>query len=154
MDIRWSDRQHTLLAHVGHRISTGATRNLVLRQCNPRVTEASVREDLDHIYNLVVVSVKFGEGNCYISTNSVHNALFARSCMMSRMAYRTSRIEWMPDECAQPLERIAPVVRPRKPKPAQKAKARFGVKSRFQLLNLDDGDSKGSTDNDSDEDDA
>ncbi|CAK7224544.1 hypothetical protein SEUCBS140593_005605 [Sporothrix eucalyptigena] len=85
IEARWSERQFTLLGHVSHKINNGATRNLVIRQCNPRITEASVREDLDHIYNLIVISVTFANGDCHISTNSVHNAMFARSCLMSRM---------------------------------------------------------------------
>lgn len=85
MDIRWSERQFVLPDHLSRKINYGATRNLVLRSCHPRVTEASIREDLNHIFNLVLVSVRMSDGNCYISTNSVHNALFARSCMMSRM---------------------------------------------------------------------
>ncbi|CAK7223329.1 hypothetical protein SBRCBS47491_005171 [Sporothrix bragantina] len=149
VDVRWSDRQFTLLGHVSHKISNGATRNLVIRQCNPRVTEALVREDLDHIYNLIIISVTFADGDCYISTNSVHNAMFARSCMMSRI---TCRIEWAPDECEQALERIAPKVRQKKA-PAQTKKAGFGAASRFQLLNLDDGDNDKSIENETDDDD-
>lgn len=150
IEVVWSQRQHTMLPHIGQRINTGgASRNLVIRQCHPKlVTETSIRADLTHIHNLVVVSVTFGPGdeghgkNCYVSLNSVHNALFARSCMMSRAGYRTSRIDFMPDECAQPLERAAaPPGGPKKKKkqPTAKPKATFGVKSRFQLLNLDDG---------------
>ena len=85
VDVRWSDRQFTLLSHVSHKINNGATRNLVIRQCNPRLTEAMIREDLNHICNLVILTVTFADGDCFISTNSVHNAMFARSCMMSRM---------------------------------------------------------------------
>ncbi|KAL1908884.1 hypothetical protein Sste5344_005241 [Sporothrix stenoceras] len=162
INVVWSQRQHTMLPHIGQRVNTGATRNLVIRQCHPKLTEASIREDLSHIHNLVVVSVAFGPGdeghgkNCYINLNSVHNALFARSCMMSRAVYRTSRIDWMPDECAQLLERIAAPVRQKKPKKniVARSNASFGVKSRFQLLNLDDGsttkDSAADEDDDND----
>ncbi|CAK7218880.1 hypothetical protein SCUCBS95973_003633 [Sporothrix curviconia] len=149
VDVRWSDRQFTLLGHVSHKINGGATRNLVIRQYNPRITEASVREDLDHIYNLVVISVTFADGNCFISTNSVHNAMYARSCMMSRI---TSRIEWAPDECDQPLERVAPKVRQKKV-PVQKKQPGFGAASRFQLLNLDDGSDDKAIENETDDDD-
>jgi hypothetical protein len=54
---------------------------------------------------LVVVDIYFKNGDAYISTNSVHNALFARTCMMSRTVYKGTRIEYYPDECAQPLPR-------------------------------------------------
>lgn len=69
----------------------------------PAMDEQSIRDDLGHIHNLVVVSVSFTNGDCYISTNSVHNALFARTCMMSRARYKGLRIEWYPDECAGPI---------------------------------------------------
>ena len=50
-----------------------------------RHSEENIREDLDHIHNCVVVKVTFGGGHCYISLNSVHNAIYARNCMMSRL---------------------------------------------------------------------
>ena len=68
-----------------------------------RVSEDQIRDHLDHIHNLVVVDVYFKNGDAYISTNSIHNALFARTCMMSRTVYRGTRIDWVPDECAVPL---------------------------------------------------
>jgi hypothetical protein len=40
---------------------------------------------MDHIHNLVVIKVEFLGASCYIKTNSVHNAMFARTCMMSRV---------------------------------------------------------------------
>lgn len=66
------------------KIGGGATRNLVIRQIDSRHTEESIRDDLEHIHNLVVVKVDFAGGSCHIKTNSVHNAVFARMCMMSR----------------------------------------------------------------------
>lgn len=62
----------------------GATRNLVIRRYDPRITEQTIRDDLDHIHNLVIIKVEFVGGSCYIRTNSVNNAMFARTCMMSR----------------------------------------------------------------------
>lgn len=82
---KWNERQFTLAAHAVGKISGGATRNLVLRNINPaRHTEESIREDLNHIYNLVVIKVEFVGNDCHIKTNSVNYALFARTCMMSR----------------------------------------------------------------------
>lgn len=60
------------------KIHAGATRNIILHGVNPIITESLIRRDLDHIHNLVIISVRFEHGNAYISTNSVHNALFAR----------------------------------------------------------------------------
>jgi hypothetical protein len=84
VEIRWSDRQFILPGHVANKIAMGATRNLVILNRNPKLTEDAIREDLDHIHNLVVIRVKFKGQNTHISTNSVHNAMFARTCMMSR----------------------------------------------------------------------
>lgn len=84
--MKWSDRQFILPGHVANKIGIGATRNLVIRRCDPKHTEESIREDLEHIHNLVVVKVEFIGSNCFIGTNSVHNAMFARTCMMSRQS--------------------------------------------------------------------
>ncbi|KAH7037846.1 uncharacterized protein B0I36DRAFT_403360 [Microdochium trichocladiopsis] len=101
---RWADRQYLLGSHTGHQIRGGATRNLVIRRCHSRHTDASIRDDLEHIHNLVAISVEFFDGNCYIKTNSVHNAIVARTCMMSRVKYKGSSIGWDVDECAEPIE--------------------------------------------------
>lgn len=85
VEVRWNDRQFILAGHVASKIGSGATRNLVIRRCDPRITEEALREDLEHIHNLVVIKVAFIGSTCYISTNSVHNAMFARTCMMSRL---------------------------------------------------------------------
>ncbi|ROT42776.1 hypothetical protein SODALDRAFT_319380 [Sodiomyces alkalinus F11] len=135
VDIRWSERQYILPPHVAHKISAGATRNLVVRRCDPKHTEENLRDDLEHIHNLVVIRVTFVGSSCFISTNSVNNAMFARTCMMSRLKYKGSKIEWDSDECAQPI----PAARP-KPR-TQPAPAKQGLNplaNRFQLLGLDD----------------
>ena len=68
------------------KITRGATRNLVLYNFDPaKHTEAQICEDLEHIHNLAVIKVEFLDGNCYISLNSVHNAIYAWQCMMSRL---------------------------------------------------------------------
>lgn len=86
VDVRWNERErpYTLSGHVANKIGIGATRNLVVRRCDPRFTEETIREDLDHIHNLVVIKVEIKGGSCYIRTNSVHYAIIARTCMMSR----------------------------------------------------------------------
>ncbi|KAJ0318311.1 hypothetical protein COL5a_010769 [Colletotrichum fioriniae] len=85
VDVRWSDRHFTLPGHVASKLSIGASRNLILRRCDPKLTEEEIRDDMEHIHNLVVIAVSFRGGSCYINTNSVHNAMFARTCMMSRL---------------------------------------------------------------------
>jgi hypothetical protein len=67
---------------VANKIRMGATRNIVIRFAHARHTEEAIRDDLEHIHNLVVVRVIFAGHDAHISTNSVHNAMFARTCMM------------------------------------------------------------------------
>lgn len=69
---------------MANKIGCGATRNMVIRKIDGRHTEETIRKDLEHIYRLVVIRLDFVGSTCYVKTNSVHNALFARSCMMSR----------------------------------------------------------------------
>ena len=73
-----------LPGHVANKIAIGATRNLVIHNRSPKHTEEAIRDDLEHIHNLVVIKISVSGDNVYISTNSVHNAMFARTCMMSR----------------------------------------------------------------------
>jgi hypothetical protein len=107
---------------VSNKIAGGATRNLVVRGVAGKVTTDQIRDHLDHIHNLIVVDIYFKNGDAYISTNSIHNALFARTCMMSRTIYKGMRIEYYPDECAgplpQPKKANTPIARvPMKPAP-------------------------------------
>ncbi|KAG2413690.1 hypothetical protein HFD88_002879 [Aspergillus terreus] len=139
-EVSWNDRQFYLPPYVRSKINNGASRNLVVQNINPNITEGLIRRDLDHIHNLIVVAVSFRHGNAYISTNSVHNALFARSCMMSRVTYKGMKINFYPDECAAPLAAKAPIglkmatSRPPSAKPA-------AIPNRFQLLSLDGAES-------------
>ena len=61
--------------------------------------------------------------------------------MMSRAAYKGMRIEWYPDECAQPLPKIQHISKKENlaPPPAKKANA---MMNRFQMLNMDDNDTE------------
>ncbi|KAH6661352.1 hypothetical protein BKA67DRAFT_550948 [Truncatella angustata] len=137
--IKWADRHFHLAGHVAGKIVRGATRNMIIRRCDPNNTEDSIRDDLEHIHNLVVVKVEFSGGSCYIKTNSVHNAIFARTCMMSQIKYKGSKIEWDTDECEQPLETVP---RQSHPKPQQELPKKPIVKTRnrFATLRLDDDD--------------
>ncbi|GFP59305.1 negative regulator of differentiation 1 [Trichoderma asperellum] len=133
--IRWSQRYQTIPGHHANRIAKGATRNIVLRKCGPNHTEASVREDLEHIHNLQVVNVEFRGGDCHIGTNSVASAMYARTCMTSRLKYKTSRIEWDVDECAQPLNEMPSTPHQCAPSSAvPQRQARVTTPNRFQVL--------------------
>ncbi|KAI1186865.1 hypothetical protein F5B17DRAFT_402077 [Nemania serpens] len=147
VSIKWADRHFILPGHIASKITAGATRNLIIRRCGAHHTEDSVREDLEHIHNLIVVKVEFIGGSCYIKTNSVHNAMFARTCMMSRAKYKGSRIEWDADECDQPIEVVQKTSA--KPLPQRGAPAKpsvAGTRNRFDMLRLDDDDNNESDD--------
>ncbi|KAI9792256.1 MAG: hypothetical protein M1835_007974 [Candelina submexicana] len=135
VEVRWNDRQFNLPNHVAGKIGIGATRNLVLRNINDKVTDARLRDDLDHIHNLVVIDITFENGCAYISLNSVHNALFARTCMMSRGSYKGMRIEWYPDECAAPLPKPQPM--PKRSNGLPPSDNSKSMVNRFNLLNME-----------------
>jgi hypothetical protein len=137
IEAKWNDRQFVLPGHVANKIGMGASRNLVIQGYDNRHTEEVIRDDLDHIHNLVVVKIEFIGGNCYIGLNSVHNAITARQCMLSRLRYKGKKINYDVDECAQPYPQPAPKVRKEMAPPKKGVSA---VHNRFQLLNLDDGD--------------
>ncbi|KAM0274283.1 hypothetical protein ACHAQH_007990 [Verticillium albo-atrum] len=140
VSIKWSDRQFVLAGHIGHKVANGATRNLVIRRCSPKLTAESIRDDLEHIHNLVVVRITFVGGSCFIQTNSVNNAIFARNCMMSRFKYKGSRIDWDTDACAAPLETLAvPKIRGRAVAPRKMALNPMA--NRFKML--EPGDTSG-----------
>ena len=128
----------------------GATRNLLLRGIHPDITEQRIRDDLDHIHNIVVISVAFKDGDAYISLNSINNSLFARTCMMSRVTYKGMKIEWYPDECSQPLPKVQYASKDtRKENLAPQPKKHGSAMNRFHMLNLDgDDDSSSETDKD------
>ncbi|ORX99218.1 hypothetical protein BCR34DRAFT_606690 [Clohesyomyces aquaticus] len=136
LEFKWSDRQFHVPPHVSNKIANGATRNLAIRGAAGKHTADEIRDHLDHIHNLVVVDIYFKNCDAYVSTNSVHNALFARTCMMSRTAYKGMRIDWYPDECATPLPKPPsraqiPAQQPLKPAP---------VTNLYTLLDSDGND--------------
>ncbi|KAK1750670.1 hypothetical protein QBC47DRAFT_393206 [Echria macrotheca] len=135
IEVKWHDRQFVLPGHVASKISQGASRNLIIRRYDGRHTDESIREDLEHIHNLVVVKTEFTGGNCHVSLNSVYTAIFARMCMMSRSKYKGTKIDWDVDECAQPYAMPSP--RARKVAIPNR-KAATAISNRFQLLNLED----------------
>ncbi|KAL5343964.1 hypothetical protein BJX70DRAFT_4969 [Aspergillus crustosus] len=136
VEVLWNDRQFYLPPFVRSKIANGASRNLAIYHVNPNITEGLIRRDMEHIHNLIVISVKFKNGNAYISTNSVHNALFARSCMMSRLTYKGMKVTFYPDECAEPFAKI-PSAPKRDP---QGPKKQTPKPNRFHLLSLDGSD--------------
>lgn len=147
IEVRWADRQFQLPGHIANKISTGATRNLLIRGGASKLTEEQIKDDMEHIHNLIIVDVSMKSGDVYVSTNSIHNALFARTCMMSRQPYKGLRIEWYTDECAGPLPKPqAPAFNAVQPKKsAPKSAANFYA----ALLDVD-GTDEATEDDDND----
>ncbi|KAI7279141.1 hypothetical protein KC345_g5540 [Hortaea werneckii] len=182
IEIKWADRQYRLNNHIHHKILHGATRNLIIRNARSHgLTASQIRADLDHIHNLVIIDISFrspssaatggssaSEGDdAYVETNAVHNAVFARTCMMSRTGYKGCRIEFYPDQCAGPLPVPTIVSRSRgrfaasdpqsqlmmnkgrNARVAVPAGAAGGIGNRFELLKkVGDGDDDGQEEED------
>ncbi|KFA75303.1 hypothetical protein S40288_00166 [Stachybotrys chartarum IBT 40288] len=136
VDVKWDDRQYILSPHLAYKIRQGASRNLVIRDCDSNITEQGVRDDLEHIHNLIAISIKFVRGDCFISTNSVHIATLARTCMMSRLKYKKAHIEWGFDECAKPLDEV-PFFTNRSATPVVPQKNPLSATNRFELLHVE-----------------
>lgn len=155
IEAAWADRQFYMPDHVSAKLAHGATRNLVIRGAASKLSSAKIRDDMDHIHNLVVIDIAFRNEDVFMSLNSVHNALYARSCMMSRLPYKGSRIEFYPDECAEPITRtpmarknISESPRPRpKSRPNPQPNTKVGAKTNiYALLEMDS--SEGSSEDD------
>ena len=67
--------------------------------------------------------------------------------MMSRATYKGMKIEWYPDECAQPLPKLHHP--PRKENTSAPSKKLNPMVNRFQMLNMD-GTEDGSGDDEPD----
>ncbi|KAL1952806.1 hypothetical protein VTO42DRAFT_4233 [Malbranchea cinnamomea] len=134
IDASWSERQFHFPAYMSAQLSHGASRNLVIRGVHPDLSEDRIRADLDHIHNLIIINITYSGGNAYISTNSVQKASFARTCMRSRVPYNSLRIEYYPDECAEPLPKVQTVSRREVPQPVTRLNP---MANRFEMLSFD-----------------
>nr|POF18557.1 rna-binding protein mrn1 [Quercus suber] len=136
IDVRWAERQYKLTNHIAKKVVNGATRNIVIHSAQERgLTEPQIRADMEHIHNLVIIKVTLSKGTAIVSTNSVHNALFSRTCMLSRTTYKGCKIEFCPDECDVPLP--ARTLSSRAPAKTSAWK-KDTVTNRFGLLDMDD----------------
>lgn len=111
VQVSWSDRQFIIRHHIKQSIiHNRSTRNLIIRNINPNITPNLIRKHLEHIHNLVLIDINIDSKArvAYINTNSVHNAMFARTCMRSRAAYRGMSINFDVDECAAPWDTPTP----------------------------------------------
>ena len=150
LEFSWSERQYTLSHHVARKIQGGASRNFLMRNVHPNITEEGIRDDLEHIHNLAVLDIKFTSTDCLISVNSVNNALFAKTCMMSRAKYKGHRFDFYEDECAQPIP-IPVVQKQRQERVGPTSKTLNPMANRFQMLNMEgtEANSSGESDNES-----
>lgn len=139
--VAWAGKQTVFRDYQIRRITTyGATRNVVVRNAPPGMTEASIRGDLEHIHRLEVVEVKFDKDHIFISLNNVLLAITARQCMYSRERYQRMKLEFYLDECAGPLLPVpVPTVAGMQPlpKPVAVKPAQIPVRNRFELLDDD-----------------
>ncbi|KAI9738118.1 MAG: hypothetical protein M1818_005546 [Claussenomyces sp. TS43310] len=135
---QWASRQYLLLGNVAYKLAGGATRNMVIRNASTRHTEESIRDHLEHIHNLVVIKISSDGQDVHISTNSVHNAVTARACMLSRAGYKGLKIEWDEDECAAPIKTPSPKISHERDVPTKKQNS--SLKNRFALLSVDGAD--------------
>ncbi|KAI1374595.1 hypothetical protein F4677DRAFT_461356 [Hypoxylon crocopeplum] len=102
--VRQAKRHYALSSGVTSAVDRGATRNIVIRDINPELTENVIRDDMEHVYMLIIIKVDYVGRDCHVKINSVNYAMFAKSCMLSRVKYKNSRIDWDVDECDQPIE--------------------------------------------------
>src|ERR1700712_306160 len=135
IEVKWADRQYRMNGHIQNKIlNNGATRNILVRNAFANgLTEPQLRLDMEHIHNLIIIDIQYRNGDAYMSTNSVHNALFARTCMMSRTTYKGCKIEFFPDECDVPLP--TPTYKMRAP-PPKAVKKNMPLANRFDLLKM------------------
>ena len=122
---------------VAYKISRGATRNLLFQPISKNITEQRIRDDLEHIHNLRIVDIHFDRDSARVSLNSVNQSLYAQSCLRSRKSYHGVRIEWYPDDCADPLPDLTP-----RPRMAQLRASAISpvprLTNRYRLLHVDD----------------
>lgn len=80
-----------------------ASRNLIIRSPTNEISEEIIRQDLEHIHLLEIVDIQAESTRILIFTNSIARAVTARECMMSRLRYKTVKIDFYPDECRQAI---------------------------------------------------
>ncbi|XDG01173.1 hypothetical protein ABKA04_000788 [Annulohypoxylon sp. FPYF3050] len=102
VSLKWSEKQHVVSQYISNKANIGATRNMVVKGCAPYLTRENIRQDLEHIEGLIVIKLDFDpNGDCHIKTNSIQLAIYARTCMKSRKAYKGFSMYWDADECGE-----------------------------------------------------
>lgn len=80
---------------MAYRLGHGATRNFAIRRCHSSITSEQIRTDMEHISNLRIVNILFSDSDCFVETNSVSGAHFARTCMASRGYECMAQQRWL-----------------------------------------------------------
>jgi hypothetical protein len=135
--VKWADHQFRIHHYLMDKMSHGATRNLLIRNAaNNGLNEKRIRNDMEHISNLIIIEVKWRGADACVHTNSVGHAITARACMISRNAYKGC-VEYLADECDVPLPQrvvqksIVPAAEPKR------SFGRTSLPNRFGLLNTE-----------------
>lgn len=70
VEVKWAEHQYQLNDYINNKLANGATRNILIRSAVEKgLTEAQIREDMEHIHNLVIIDVTFRHGHAYVSQN-------------------------------------------------------------------------------------
>lgn len=139
LEVTWAEKQSDLTAFIQRQVyRQGATRNIVIRFAKKDMTEEAIREDLEHIHRLEVVDIVTANNHLFISLNGIQWAITARHCMLSRLKYKGTRIEFFEDECDQVLPPIEKKIY-KKRQENHKRPATVSMANRFAMLFEDDG---------------
>jgi hypothetical protein len=135
--VKWADHQFRIQHYIIDKMSQGATRNLLIRNAaNNGLTEQRIRNDMEHISNLVIIAVKWRGSDACVHTNSVGHAITARACMISRNAYKGC-VDFLADECDVPLPQRVVQKSMTLPVEVKKNFRRPALPNRFGLLNTE-----------------
>lgn len=138
IEVQWNDRQYIVKPYIKSKLAAGATRNLIIRNAASKIDEQEMREHMQHIDELIIIDYTVRGNDVHVETNSVHNALFARTCMLNRMPYKTLKIEFGADACAQLLPaapRVAKMPKADAPSPLSKKRST----NLYEILGNDEG---------------
>ncbi|KAF3059279.1 Negative regulator of differentiation 1 [Daldinia childiae] len=144
--VSWASRPYRINNELTVQIRKGASRNLIIRGCEGKLTEREIRNDMEHIDKLVIIKVIFSDGHCHIKTNSIFDAMTTRTCMLSRRKYNQWVIQWDHDECSEPLEGPQESRSPKQKATSSKEPAARGH-NRFASLGREDNDNSIDNDN-------
>ncbi|KAI1805666.1 hypothetical protein F4811DRAFT_514735 [Daldinia bambusicola] len=140
INVTWARHQRYTNGELAAQIRRGASRNLVIPDCEGKLTEREIRDDLEHIDMLVIIKISFLSGHCHIKTSSIFDAVVAKMCMQSRRKYRQWTVQWDRDECAAPYDESQESRPTKQETGTPKEKVAGRGHNRFASLRSDDDD--------------